>query len=151
MRLPPYKTSLVILTLLLLMTVPDFIPGFTEYRVFDWHNASVVLDFHVRQKAENPMEEEQARLKPDTEEMRTEAHPLMDASNQLDHFYGALLRTERQEQGAVTQILHYGDSPTTADLITADVRALFQKQFGDAEEQHGDDPAQEDRRDVLDR
>ncbi len=29
-------------------------------------------------------------------------------------------------------MLHYGDSPTTADLITADARALLQKQFGDA-------------------
>jgi len=35
-------------------------------------------------------------------------------------------------KGGVTRVLHYGDSPTTADLITADARALLQKQFGDA-------------------
>ena len=29
-------------------------------------------------------------------------------------------------------VLHYGDSPTTADLITGDVRAMLQKKFGDA-------------------
>ena len=29
-------------------------------------------------------------------------------------------------------ILHYGDSPTTADLITGDVRDLLQQRFGDA-------------------
>ena len=29
-------------------------------------------------------------------------------------------------------ILHYGDSPTTADLITGDARALLQARFGDA-------------------
>ena len=29
-------------------------------------------------------------------------------------------------------ILHYGDSPTTADLITGDVRAQMQNRFGDA-------------------
>jgi lysophospholipase L1-like esterase len=32
----------------------------------------------------------------------------------------------------VTRILHYGDSPTTADSITADVRRLLQARFGDA-------------------
>jgi lysophospholipase L1-like esterase len=132
MRLPPAKTSLVIVTLLILFAAPDFIPAFKDYRVFDWHNASVVLDFHPRQSASNPVEEEQQRLKPDTEELRAEAHPLVDASMALDPFYAALLRTEQRQAGAVTQILHYGDSPTTADLITADVRALFQKQFGDA-------------------
>jgi len=50
----------------------------------------------------------------------------------LDRFYEALDRTERKEPGAVTRILHYGDSPTTADLITADVRDLLQRRFGDA-------------------
>ncbi len=32
----------------------------------------------------------------------------------------------------VVTVLHYGDSPTTADLITGDVRALLQARFGDA-------------------
>ena len=131
MRLPPAKTSLVLITLLIMLILPDFIPAFKDYRVFDWHRASVVFDFHARQNAANPIGEELQRTKPYTE-ARTDAHPLVDASEQLDHFYAALMRTERQEAGAVTQILHYGDSPTTADLITADVRALFQKQFGDA-------------------
>ena len=132
MRPPPAKTSLVIVTLLIMFAVPDFIPYFKDYRVFDWNNTSAVLDFHPRQSRQNPVEEEQQLLKPDTEQLRTEAHPLVDASMELDHFYAALLRTEQQQPGAVTQILHYGDSPTTADLITADVRVLFQKQFGDA-------------------
>lgn len=50
----------------------------------------------------------------------------------LDSFYAALRRTERKEPGAVTRILHYGDSPTTADSITSDVRRLLQARFGDA-------------------
>jgi len=50
----------------------------------------------------------------------------------LDTFFAALRRTEAKEPGAVTRILHYGDSPTTADSITADVRRLFQQRFGDA-------------------
>ena len=57
---------------------------------------------------------------------------LVDADGALDHFYEALARTERRELGAVTRVTHYGDSPTTADLITGDIRALLQTRFGDA-------------------
>jgi len=48
----------------------------------------------------------------------------------LEHFYGALARTAKGD--GVTRIVHYGDSPTTADLITGDVRHLLQARFGDA-------------------
>src|SRR6185312_6863533 len=44
----------------------------------------------------------------------------------LDSFYASLRR------GRVTRVLHYGDSPTTADSITADIRRLLQRRFGDA-------------------
>lgn len=44
----------------------------------------------------------------------------------LDAFYASLRR------GEVTRILHYGDSPTTADSITSDIRRLLQARFGDA-------------------
>jgi lysophospholipase L1-like esterase len=52
----------------------------------------------------------------------------------LDTFYGGLASldgpaTARPEH---VSILHYGDSPTTADLVTGDVRALLQQRFGDA-------------------
>jgi lysophospholipase L1-like esterase len=57
---------------------------------------------------------------------------LDDSGGSLDSFYAALWSTERREPGAVTRIVHYGDSPTTADLITGDVRLLLQKRFGDA-------------------
>jgi len=66
------------------------------------------------------------------------SHPSAESSfltvppGSLDNFYAALRRTESKEPGAVTRILHYGDSPTTADSITADVRRLLQARFGDA-------------------
>jgi lysophospholipase L1-like esterase len=61
------------------------------------------------------------------------AGPLLDDSaGVLDAFYHALRRTGNREPGAVTRIVHYGDSPTTADLITGDVRALLQARFGNA-------------------
>jgi hypothetical protein len=57
---------------------------------------------------------------------------LADPSDNLHTFFEALERTEKREPNAVTRIIHYGDSPTTADLITADLRALLQQRFGDA-------------------
>ena len=64
---------------------------------------------------------------------RTAIRPTLDDRHgALDHFYAALWRTERGAPLAITRILHYGDSPTTADLITGDTRQLLQKRFGDA-------------------
>jgi lysophospholipase L1-like esterase len=57
---------------------------------------------------------------------------LDDSNGGLDHFYQALWRTEKKEASAITRILHYGDSPTTADLITGDIRASLQARFGNA-------------------
>jgi lysophospholipase L1-like esterase len=57
------------------------------------------------------------------------ASPLFDDTG-LDSFYRALARTDAKD--GVTRIVHYGDSPTTADLITGDVRALLQTRFGNA-------------------
>lgn len=70
-----------------------------------------------------------------------------DDANSLDPFFAALWKLEQAKSGqvdpaqsnapsaspnAVVTILHYGDSPTTADLITGDVRAQLQQRFGDA-------------------
>ena len=57
---------------------------------------------------------------------------LEDTNHGLDHFYESLWRTEKGGPDAVTRMVHYGDSPTTADLVTGDVRKLLQKRFGDA-------------------
>ena len=54
---------------------------------------------------------------------------LEDGDGGLDHFYESLWRTEKG--GGMTRILHYGDSPTTADLITGDARRLLEERFGD--------------------
>lgn len=56
---------------------------------------------------------------------------LEDSSGALNAFYASLLRTESKQDGKVTRIVHYGDSPTTGDLITGDVRAMLQQRFGD--------------------
>lgn len=55
-----------------------------------------------------------------------------DDSNNLDPLFAALRSLEQGKSGRVVTILHYGDSPTTADLITGDIRAQLQHRFGDA-------------------
>ena len=57
---------------------------------------------------------------------------LIDPHDALRAFYLSLWRTELGAPGAITRVLHYGDSPVTADSITADVRSLLQQHFGDA-------------------
>jgi len=68
---------------------------------------------------------------------KTSHHPispyLIDECGTLDPFFAALHVLEVPgKAGETVTILHYGDSPTTADLITGDVRELLQSRFGDA-------------------
>jgi len=55
---------------------------------------------------------------------------IYDPQGIMRSFYEALQRSESKTGSA--RVLHYGDSPVTADSITADARSLFQRQFGDA-------------------
>ncbi len=57
---------------------------------------------------------------------------LIDQHDSLRAFYLALWRTELGAPGAITRVLHYGDSPITADSITGDIRSLLQQHFGDS-------------------
>ena len=121
----PKKTSLAIATfgaLILLLQLTKFARPYTP---------TAVLDFHPRPTGtlvEPPRPRRVANgLKPAPEEPN-----LIDQHEALKAFYQALWRTEAKQAGAVTRILHYGDSPTTADSITADVRSLLQERFGDA-------------------
>ncbi len=57
---------------------------------------------------------------------------LVDDWGALDPFFASLYTLETHRKPEVVTILHYGDSPTTADLITGDARALLQGRFGDA-------------------
>jgi lysophospholipase L1-like esterase len=50
----------------------------------------------------------------------------------LDGYYAKLARTIAKEPGAVTRVLHYGDSVITADLVSGTMRRLEQAKFGDA-------------------
>ena len=132
MRLLPSKPTLVILTLATLMKAPDAMPAFKNYKVLDWQSIPAVLDFTPRKRSAAPIEDEQLRMHPDKDAASYKIFRLSDPARSLDHFFEALYRTEIRQPGAVTRIVHYGDSPTTADLITGDARKLLQIRFGDA-------------------
>ena len=132
MRVLPPKATLAILTLVALMKAPDAMPAFKNYKVLDWHTIPSVLDFAPRKSSAVPIEDEQLRMHPDKDAASYKIFRLSDPSHALDHFYEALQRTETRRPGAITRIVHYGDSPTTADLITGDARKLLQSRFGDA-------------------
>ncbi len=124
----PWKTLFTLATLGIFLWIPDWIPQYKDYKLLDWASVPEVFAFTPRQTPA-AVEDEQARLRPDP--MRVAAESATALAGNLDHFYRALLELEKGERQTVT-VLHYGDSPTTADMITADVRALLQKQFGDA-------------------
>lgn len=50
----------------------------------------------------------------------------------LDGFFGRLARSDAGYAGAVTRVVHWGDSVVAADHITSAVRAKMQQRFGDA-------------------
>jgi lysophospholipase L1-like esterase len=127
----PRKTSLTIVAFLAIAALPDLVPQLANYKILDWKGLTSILEFHGKNTT-TPEVEEQARLNPDTPLHSDSVYPLVDPAGSLDHFYEALRQTELQRNAAVTKIMHYGDSPTTADLITADTRAILQDQFGNA-------------------
>jgi lysophospholipase L1-like esterase len=123
----PKKTSLAIATLgalLLLLEFTKLARPFTLSEVFDFRPRDIP---NVEPLAPMPAVTRSVASK------RPIIEPnLIDPHDALRPFYLALWRTEIGAPGAVTRVLHYGDSPVTADSITADVRSLLQQRFGDA-------------------
>ena len=126
------KTFLTLGCLLVLVTIPDYLPAFKNYKVFDWHTVPTVLDFVARKNSSTPLEDEFDRLRPDAHVGKLGVYPIIAPPGSLDVFFEALMQAELHAPAAQVRVLHYGDSPTTADMITADVRQLLQTQFGDA-------------------
>jgi len=124
----PKKTSLAIATLgalLLLLEFTNLARPFTVSEVFDFRPRDL--------PSVQPLPPAPVVPHPAVAAKRPilEAN-LIDPHDALRPFYLALWRTELGAPGAITRVLHYGDSPVTADSITADVRSLLQDHFGDA-------------------
>jgi lysophospholipase L1-like esterase len=111
---------LAVVTFVALILLPRAVPALKNYVSLDPRDIPLVWDLPVPKPKE--LETDAVRAQ------RLQApkpQNLLDPQRALDHFYQALL------EGGPVRVLHYGDSPTTGDLITSDTRALFQKQFGD--------------------
>lgn len=128
----PRKTTLTIAIFAAILAATDYFPVLRDYRVMDWSSVPRVLDFVDRRPSVEPELAEQQRLRPDTDPNRQPKFPIHDGGRELDRFYQALHRLSGKPPGSIVRILHYGDSPTTADMITSDVRTLLQRQFGDS-------------------
>jgi lysophospholipase L1-like esterase len=116
----PRKTVLTVLLLLALL----LLPALRSYTAFDPKSIATVIDLPIPKIKPDPTPD---TLAPHTPRLVVRApENLSDPAHALDHFYDAL------NKGGPVRILHYGDSPTTGDLITADARALLQQQFGNA-------------------
>lgn len=127
----PVKPLLVAVTLAALVTLPQFIPYEYEWRLFDWRTVPSLLEFRPRPAAAAATEGVSGsgmEMVP----VKNPASRLQDPQAALDPFFAALRALELGTAGEPARILHYGDSPTTGDLITADVRELLQQRFGDA-------------------
>ncbi|HEY2844483.1 MAG TPA: GDSL-type esterase/lipase family protein [Bryobacteraceae bacterium] len=114
------KTTLTVAAFAALILLPRVVPALKNFVSLDPRDIALVWDLPVPK----PQEIETGQLRTQRLQVRAPQN-LIDSGRQLDHFYGALL------DGRPVRVLHYGDSPTTGDLITADARAMFQKQFGD--------------------
>lgn len=124
----PNKTSLAIVTLGALLLLLETAKWARPFTIAD------VVDFRPRDIPNiEPLAPIPASTRPVTALKRPILEPnLIDPHDNLRQFYLALWRTELGAPGAITRVLHYGDSPVTADSITADVRSLLQQHFGDA-------------------
>lgn len=120
----PFKTLLTTASLAAILLYLD---------AWNWRSAASLLEFRPRRIELAPTEDQlkdytALAALPD----KPDARRIQDPAGNMAVFYGALLATEQGRPGAVTRVVHYGESPTTADMITADVRSLLQRKFGDA-------------------
>lgn len=119
MRKPwPVKTVAAVLWFALAMYALGYVPAFEQFGALRYQTLAAVFDFEGR-AAGSP-------------QSSGSAGQLIDRGGALDHFYAVLSRAEAREPGAVVRILHFGDSPITADQISADARSRLQERFGDA-------------------
>lgn len=108
-----------------ILTVVTFAAAMLSLRSFDYRSVPEVWQMPLPKLAPEPIATVKAPFTiPGQAPQATSPH-LVDPTHELDPFYASLHK-------GVAVVLHYGDSPTTADLITADARAMLQKQFGDA-------------------
>jgi lysophospholipase L1-like esterase len=127
----PLKTALTMLLAVAILWAMPHVPGLARFGGFQpGAEAWTLLRFPPIVTAPKPVK---APVKPKPAPIPSPDPPFGEGfSPAMRHFEQALARTDQKLPGAVTRVLHYGDSPVTADLITAELRSQLQARFGDA-------------------
>jgi lysophospholipase L1-like esterase len=140
----PEKTALTIVAMSVLMAALPYLPGKKLVGLEPREFVSMLQlrrDFLGATSGETAVEKTTAALSQIGAQANAPTRPAEPQSSlsyldappgSLTTFFSALQRVEQRQPGAIVRVLHYGDSPTSQDYITADVRALLDKRFGDA-------------------
>jgi len=121
----PRKTSLALLTVAMLLAI------LAKAKVLRLTDFSTIADFEPRAGVPpEPLLKHPGRTPVLPVPGQKKQTLLEDPTHQLYPFYHSLEIAETKQ--GVARILHFGDSPTTADSITADMRSLLQAKFGDS-------------------
>lgn len=153
------KTTLALLVMLGLVAVPYATPKLARYRVAraPWEHtkaeevpvgvpvvAPVVLTQGEAKLEESKNEATVTNALPESANAIVPLDPgalaktkgslaVEDATGHaLDKFYASLHKTRKKEAGAITRVLHYGDSVITSDYVSGTMRRKLQKEYGDA-------------------
>lgn len=155
------KTSIAVGVMIVLLGLPYASPKFSRLRIVKapWDESDVTMEAAGTTEAAlapapTPTQGETALAASKNEATVTNALPETPALAQpkaasiakakgsiaiddstghaLDSFYTRLASTKRKEPGAVTRILHYGDSVLTSDYVSGTIRRKMQAEFGDA-------------------
>lgn len=152
------KTSAAIGVMLGLLAIPYASPSLAPYRIVraPWDSSAQADTTTPQEKASAPaLAQGETALKASTNEATvTNALPdqpvqaALDAQalaktkgsiavddptgHALDNFYGYLAKTRAKQPGAVTRIMHYGDSVITSDYVSGTMRRKMQADLGDA-------------------
>ncbi len=139
----PEKTALAIIALAVLMAALPYLPG---KKLAGLQPLQFISMLHLRpdfpgvshgeteaaKVIAQPQAGADAKAPVRPAEPRSPLSYLSAPPGSLTTFFTALQRVEERQPGAIVRVLHYGDSPTSQDYITADVRALLDRRFGDA-------------------
>ncbi len=150
----PAQAFFVLALILAVAVLPSVMPGL-PLRALEFAHLRSALDLLEGRTVDFGITVEDPHASLDSLIARKQELPLLDPEGSLDGFFRLLQAAESGTSGKAgtssqpgkligaapsalssgpepIHILHYGDSPTTADLITSDVRRRFQDRFGDA-------------------
>jgi lysophospholipase L1-like esterase len=127
------KPAQTIICVLLLAALPWVVPELGGFRAY-WPSAKDFVTFHGSTSGNlNDL----PGGAPDGNAVALPVAPagsgqIEDPQGLMRPFYQSLAASAAKQPDAITRIIHYGDSPLSADLITGTVRRKMQARFGDA-------------------